>query len=284
MGIKLSIKKLVGTLLTLNILQFLIGLIIWIGMGSSLLGQVNHYIFLTMGMMLFNSFITILGLYFAGKYKNVNMVESIHDLEELNTTLRAQRHDYLNHIQVVYGLLELNEYEEAKKYLNPVFKDIMKVSKALKTAQPAVNALLQSKMQAAQQNNIDLYLEVRSDLKHITMEPWNLCKILANIIDNAITALSVVEKNKSIHIEIGETPDRYNFVIYNNGPQIPDGILGDIFKQGVTTKQEKGHGMGLYIVDKIVREEGGTVQVMSNSNRTGFTVTLPKRDELYRKS
>lgn len=280
----MSIKKLVGTLLTLNILQFLIGLIIWIGMGSSLLGQVNHYIFLTMGMMLFNSFITILGLYFAGKYKNVNMVESIHDLEELNTTLRAQRHDYLNHIQVVYGLLELNEYEEAKKYLNPVFKDIMKVSKALKTAQPAVNALLQSKMQAAQQNNIDLYLEVRSDLKHITMEPWNLCKILANIIDNAITALSVVEKNKSIHIEIGETPDRYNFVIYNNGPQIPDGILGDIFKQGVTTKQEKGHGMGLYIVDKIVREEGGTVQVMSNSNRTGFTVTLPKRDELYRKS
>ena len=280
----MSIKKLVGTLLTLNILQFLIGLIIWIGMGSSLLGQVNHYIFLTMGMMLFNSFITILGLYFAGKYKNVNMVESIHDLEELNTTLRAQRHDYLNHIQVVYGLLELNEYEEAKKYLNPVFKDIMKVSKALKTAQPAVNALLQSKMQAAQQNNIDLYLEVRSDLKHITMEPWNLCKILANIIDNAITALSVVEKNKSIHIEIGETPDRYNFVIYNNGPQIPDGILGDIFKQGVTTKQEKGHGMGLYIVDKIVREEGGTVQVMSNSDRTGFTVTLPKRDELYRKS
>lgn len=92
-------------------------------------------------------------------------------------------------MQVVHGLLELEEYEEAKVYMNSVFKEIMKVSKALKTAQPAVNALLQAKLQIAEERGIDMYLEIKSDLKALQIEPWELCKVLANIIDNAMTAL-----------------------------------------------------------------------------------------------
>jgi two-component system, LytTR family, sensor histidine kinase AgrC len=272
----LNIRKIVNTLLIVNILQFIIGLAIWIGVGSSLLGKVSIYIYLSMGFMLFSSFITILGLYFASHYKNINMEESIHNLEELNTTLRSQRHDYLNHFQVIYGLMELKEYEEAKKYLDPVFKDIMKVSKALKTAQPAVNALLRAKMEVADQNGIDMFLEVRSDLKNISIEPWNLCKVLANIIDNGIAALAEREPERKLFLEIGEDRDSYTFYLYNNGPQIPESHLEDIFKQGFTTKKEQGHGMGLYIVSKIVHEAGGTVNVTSNAEKTSFSVVIPK--------
>jgi sensor histidine kinase regulating citrate/malate metabolism len=275
-GIKLSIKKVVATLLTINILQFIIGLIIWIGVVSSILGEVNIYIFLSMGLMLFSSLITILGLYFASRYKNDNLEESLRNLEGLNTTLRTQRHDYLNHFQVIYGLMELKEYEEAKKYLEPVFKDIMKVSKALRTAQPAVNALLQAKMEVAEKNGIDLFLEVRSDLKNISIEPWNLCKVLANIIDNGITALSETDRKKSMHIEISESRDSYTFLIYNNGPQIPETQLEEIFRQGFSTKREYGHGMGLFIVSKIVKEAGGEVGVASGPEKTCFSVEIPK--------
>lgn len=273
----MSIKKIVATLLTINILQFIIGLAIWIGVGSSIFGKVNIYIFLSIGLMLFSSLITILGLYFAGHYKNVYLEESIKNLEDLNTTLRSQRHDYLNHFQVIYGLMELKEYEEAKKYLDPVFKDIMKVSKALKTSQPAVNALLQAKLEVADKNHIDMFLEVRSDLKHIEIEPWNLCKVLANIIDNGITALSELDKEKRIYIEIGEDSSNYTFMIYNNGPQIPESKLDEIFKQGYTTKNGQGHGMGLYIVAKIVREAEGKVEVTSVADKTTFSVTIPKK-------
>ena len=272
----MNIKKIVGTLLTINILQFIISFIIWIGVGSSILGEVNIYIFLSMGLMLLSSLVTIIGLYFATRYKNVNLEESIKNLEELNITLRAQRHDYLNHFQVIYGLMELQEYDEAKKYLDPVFKDILKVSKALKTAQPAVNALLQAKMKVAEKNQIDLFLEVRSDLRQIAIEPWNLCKVLANIIDNGITALSEQKEERSIYIEIGEDKDKYTFLIYNNGPQIPANQLEEIFRQGVTTKKEQGHGMGLFIVSRILKESGGTVEVTSTKEQTSFLVGIPK--------
>lgn len=275
----MNIKKLVAALLSVNILQFIVVLIIWIGVGSSMLGEVNIYIYLSMGLMLFSSLITILGLYFASHYENVNLEESIHNLEKLNTTLRAQRHDYLNHIQVIYGLMELREYEEARKYLDPVFKDIVKVSKALKTAQPAVNALLQAKMEVAETNHVDMFLEVRSDLKNILIEPWNLCKVLANIIDNEISALSEREQERKLFLEISEDQCSYTFLIYNNGPQIPESQLTVIFEQGISTKREQGHGMGLYIVSKIVHEAEGTVEVSSNAEMTCFTVTIPKNME-----
>jgi len=272
----MNIKKLVGALLLINLLQFFVGLMIFVILGRTIINEISIYMYLSVGVMLLSSVITILGLYFAFRFKNINITESIQNLEELNTKLRAQRHDYLNHFQVIYGLMELGEYEEAKKYIDPVFKDIMKVSKALKTAQPAVNALLQAKIEAAEKKNIDLYLEIRSELKNLPLEAWNLCKVLANIIDNGITALSEVEHERSIHLEIGEDQNNYTFNIYNNGPEIQKNQLENIFKQGYSTKRDEEHGMGLYIVSKIVKDAGGSIKVTSDTGKTNFFIELPK--------
>jgi sensor histidine kinase regulating citrate/malate metabolism len=272
----MNLKKLVGALLLINLLQFFVGLTILMIQGKTIIDEVSIFMYLAIGLMLLSSLVTILGLYFTIRYKNDIMSETLSNLEELNTKLRAQRHDYLNHFQVIYGLMELGEYEEAKGYIDPVFKDIMKVSKALKTSQPAVNALLQAKICAAEKKGIDLYLEIRSQLKEIPIEPWNLCKVLANIIDNGITALSEANHEKSIHIEIGEDMNCYTFLVYNNGPEIPRGQLENIFRQGFTTKKEMEHGMGLFIVAKIIREAGGTISVNSSVDKTSFYIELPK--------
>lgn len=278
----LSIKKIIIALLVINTLQFLAGLAIWLSIERTVFEEINVYIYLSMGLMIFSTLVTIRGLFYAYRYKHKYLEDSISNLEELNTKLHTQRHDYLNHFQVIYGLIELGEFEEAKQYIEPVFKDILKVSKALKTAQPAVNALLQAKIEAAEKNQIDLFLEVRSDLKCIPMEPWNLCIVMANIIDNSITALSEDKRmrentEKTIHIIIGENMVEYTFEIYNNGPMIVEHELEEIFKQGFTSKNEHGHGMGLYIVSKILREVNGNIKVTSNRDKTSFIIHIPKK-------
>ena len=53
-------------------------------------------------------------------------------LEDLNGTLRAQRHDFMNHLQVVFSLLELEDYKEASDYIERVYGDIRRVSRTLK--------------------------------------------------------------------------------------------------------------------------------------------------------
>ena len=106
--------------------------------------------------------------------------QSCRHLEALNGELRSQRHDYLNHLQVVYGLMELEEYGELKRYLKPVYKGMLKTGKALKTSKPALNALLKAKMDEAEGKNIDFYVEVKSDLKKLNVEDW-VTKLLQKI-------------------------------------------------------------------------------------------------------
>lgn len=269
-------KKIIRTLLIISVIQFLVEISVLIMAGIKLTGEVNEIVFISVGIMIFSSIFLFIVLYLFYGNQNNNLEESMKNLEELNTKLRAQRHDYLNHLQVIYGLMELEEYEEAKKYMKPVFKDIMKVSKALKTKQPAVNALLQAKMEAAEKEEIDFYMEIRSDLKAIAIEPWDLCKILGNLIDNGITALKEKEGERQLHVEMWEDREKYYFDIYNNGPMIPKENRELIFRQGFTTKKEEGHGMGLSIISRIIKENDGKITLFSDEKRTSFQVEIKK--------
>lgn len=204
---------------------------------------------------------------------------SYRDLERLNSDLRAQRHDYLNHLQVVYGLMELEEYDELKNYLAPIYKGMMKTGKALKTKNPAVNALLRAKMEEAESKGIDFYVEVTSDLSGLKAEPWELCKVLANLMDNAITALEAIPSEKKLRVDIGEDRDSYRFSVANNGPAIPEELQESIFREGFTTKKESGHGMGLSIVTQVLKTYKGTISLSSTEEETVFRIRIPKSNQ-----
>ena len=207
------------------------------------------------------------------------LVSSYRDLERLNSDLRAQRHDYLNHLQVVYGLMELEEYDELKNYLAPIYKGMMKTGKALKTKNPAVNALLRAKMEEAESKGIDFYVEVTSDLSGLKAEPGELCKVLANLMDNAITALEAIPSEKKLRVDIGEDRDSYRFSVANNGPAIPEELQESIFREGFTTKKESGHGMGLSIVTQVLKTYKGTINLSSTEEETVFRIRIPKSNQ-----
>lgn len=273
------IRKTVRSLILINGLQFAAVLLLCCVVYDNIAGSIDRTAFLAAalaaGVLLLSSLVTLLGLYAASRYQDESYRESMKNLESLNAKLRAQRHDYLNHIQVIHGLMELGEYEDAKKYMAPVFADINRVTRALKTSQPAVNALLQAKMESAAKKGILMYVEVGNPLKRMGLEAWEVCKILANLIDNAVTALEETEGEKKITVEIRREGKEDVFYVKNNGPRIPDDMREPIFRQGFTTKKEEGHGMGLAIVSDIVREAGGSISFSSGEKETCFEIRLP---------
>ena len=203
--------------------------------------------------------------------------ESIDNLCSLNDKLRMDRHDYLNHLQIVYGLMELEEYDEMNSYLRKVYKELLKTGKAVKTSKPAINALLAAKLSESEAKQISFLIEVKSDLKNLDIEDWELCKILSNLIDNAIKALEDSDTaEKKIRINITETPERYIFSVENNGPEIPLENRERIFKKGFTTKTGDGHGMGLAIVSEILADNNGDIRLKSDEEETVFTVSFSK--------
>ncbi|MCR5769000.1 MAG: Spo0B domain-containing protein [Lachnospiraceae bacterium] len=203
--------------------------------------------------------------------------ESFENLGKLNDKLRMDRHDYLNHLQVVYGLMELKEYDEMESYLREVYKELQKTGKAIKTSKPAINALLAAKSAEADTKGIYFLIEVKSDLKNLPIEDWELCKVLSNLIDNAIRALEESDREgKRLRINITETPENYLFEVENNGDMIPEGIQESIFKKGFSTKKDEGHGMGLSIVSEILNANKGSIKLRSNEEETVFTVAFEK--------
>lgn len=276
-------KKIVKILLIINALQLAVGLAALLWMNYVTYEEKEQLLRYMLIILSLTSFVILAGLYLAWKGKDDAYEQIMHHLEVQNTTLRAQRHDYLNHFQVIYGLLELDEYEEAKKYLKPVYQEITKVGKVLKTAQPAVNALLQAKWQAAEAAGVTVYFDIHSNLKELPLEAWNLCKVLANLIDNGIRAVTENTLDPMIKILIDESEKEYYFTIVNNGPMIEPRFQQMIFQPGVTTKTGEGHGMGLYIVNKIIQEAGGSVRLSSSEGRTAFDIILPKENMVKQK-
>lgn len=97
----MNIKKTVKALLIINGLQFIAAILLWLVIGTHVLGRVNPAVYLTIGILLLSSLLTLLGLYAASRYQDDSYRESMKNLENLNLKLRAQRHDYLNHLQVI---------------------------------------------------------------------------------------------------------------------------------------------------------------------------------------
>jgi len=200
-----------------------------------------------------------------------NMIKNtLDELQNLNVTLRAQRHDFMNHLQVVYGLMEMEEYKEATGYLETVYKDIQKVNQVLRTSSPAVNALLQAKVLFGEKRGITTKLTITTQLNDLKMPAWEFCRILGNIIDNAIYVLQEKDGDRLIEVELYEDLKSYGFRIKNNGGKIPQNIINRIFEVGITTKGDKGDGMGLAIVKELVEEYQGKISVKSDEQCTFF--------------
>lgn len=269
-------NRLIRRILIPSYIQFFLCLLFWIGAGVNAFSVLYAGLYILMALLMFSSIAIILASFMLDRFYLDRIHESLSNLEELNLKLRAQRHEYLNEMQVVYGLLELGEYEEARDYLKPVYTDIAKVSKALKTVKPAVNALLQAKMETAGRMGVGLFVEVSSNLSAIRMEQWDLCKVLGNLIDNALTAVADIDGEKYVRVQIAENEEVYLLEVYNNGPVIPKEKQELIFKKGYSSKKEEGHGMGLGIVKEIVSMAMGRITVSSNKGKTLFSVYIPK--------
>lgn len=201
----------------------------------------------------------------------------VSQMDALNRTLRAQRHDFLNHLQVVFSLIEMDEYQEASDYIEKVYGDMQSVSRTMRTDNPAINALLRAKMATCEEAGIHVKLDALGSWKNLPMPAWEMCRVFSNIIDNAADALKNTT-DKQLTISLREDLHGFSFTVSNNGPMIPPAIARRIFDPGVSSHGE-GRGMGLYIVRTTIEKYGGHVSVHSDAAQTAFSGFVPHMKE-----
>jgi signal transduction histidine kinase len=115
------------------------------------------------------------------------------------------------------------------------------------------------------------------NLPKIPANGSELNQIWTNLIDNAISAMnSHSNGDKILTVRTVLEPDDVLVEFIDNGPGIPQEIRGKIFEPFFTTKPVgEGTGLGLDIVQRIVRTHQGNIHLDSRPGYTSFKIRLP---------
>jgi len=202
-------------------------------------------------------------------------LDALRQVEELLHTMREQRHNFGHELQVVYGLLEVQEFQAAQDYLKKSVTEVAAASESVKTDNLGITALLYTKTGLAEARNIDLHITVETSLRQLSMETRDINLILGNLIDNAVEAVEgLTAPERRVEVTIKQNLEGYVFAVANGGATISPDTIDQIFKPGFSTKGE-GRGMGLYSIKKLVKKYHGDIRVTSDSDGTCFRVVIP---------
>ena len=202
--------------------------------------------------------------------------EAYRQLEDLNRTLRAQRHNFKNHLQVVYSLTEMAAYDDVQEYVQRIYEDVQSVGSFIRTSVPAVNALLSAKAADCAERGIAFETDIQSTWDPIQVPGWEMCRILGNLVDNAIDAvLEAKDRTPQVRVCIGEDIRSWTLQVSNNGPEIPAAQRREIFQPGFTTKAA-GRGNGLSIVAGLLDKYVGEMRLESDHECTCFSCSFPR--------
>lgn len=230
--------------------------------------------------------ILLLSFFFIQKWYQKEIKKAVGDTEEVYlkefrsiiNSIKSTKHDFVNHIHVLYGLIELKHFDKAIEYMNLLLKEVRFVDLSLKIANPALLVLFHTKWEMAQAKQIDIHFDVSQDsFDHIKSN--DLIKLFSNLIDNAIEATTELPiDERKVEVVCKRFFNFYQFEVRNSGKMISSKEKQKIFLSGYTTKQienGKSRGFGLSIVQEIVNKYSGEIQVESNHQITVFRILIP---------
>lgn len=115
------------------------------------------------------------------------------------------------------------------------------------------------------------------DVLRTEMRPENFFCLLQILTSNAVEWVRRVEVPR-IRIVVEATEEHCEIVFSDNGPGIPEDIVGRVFDP-LFSRKEGGRGMGLTIARQLVEAHGGRISVILDGRRKGanFQLLLPRK-------
>jgi nitrogen-specific signal transduction histidine kinase len=221
---------------------------------------------------------------------NVNMIKEVQkELVTVGQSFALLTHDIKNMLEgleggayVVDEGLKDNDMELTGKGWNIVRKNVAEISQVTqdvlyssKKRTPKFQAV---KPGAVAHQAVELFHEKASTLEiqlisqlnpsvpHTTMDSPSIVRMLSNLIWNALEACDKDDEKPSNSVIIRADyfdKNHYMFEIEDNAEGMDDTTQKNLFKEFYSTKGDQGTGLGLLVVDRIVRNHKGKIEVLT---------------------
>lgn len=218
---------------------------------------------------------------FRDKTEITRLAEEVTGVRQVVEALRANNHEFMNKLHVILGLIQIGETDEAKKYIVSQTKEQQqKVTLVMnKIEDSTIAALMLGKISRAKEMGVELYIDSNSSLRKRKgrVNSHALVTIIGNLLENAIEAVSISDKEKKeVNILIEEDSYAILIEVKDTGVGIAKENLSKVFSNGYSTKGEN-RGKGLMLLKQVVENLNGKVEVFSNVNEgCQFKVCITK--------
>ncbi|MBB4933822.1 sensor histidine kinase regulating citrate/malate metabolism [Lipingzhangella halophila] len=189
--------------------------------------------------------------------------------------LRAQAHEFSNQIHVITGLLELEEHDEAARYVSTIGGARTQLSDDVtsRVADSSVAALLIAKASLAAEQDVTLRVSAGTGLD--AQDPdlsADLVTVVGNLVDNALDAVRG-GPDPWVEVDLAEDNDAVRVRVSDSGRGVPPELAWKVFLRGFSTKGAESvyRGVGLALVRLVCSRRGGSVEV----DGAEFTALLP---------
>ncbi|QKJ51913.1 sensor histidine kinase DpiB [Providencia rettgeri] len=219
---------------------------------------------------------------------------SQNDIESLNSqltqvrqyveNLRTLRHEHLNWMSTLSGLLQMKEYDQALALIKGESESQQQLIDTLRRQffDKQVAGLLFGKYHRAKELGLQLKFTAGSQLRDLpdSLNSTEFCAVLGNLLDNAFEAsLKSNQGNKQVELYLSDEGKEIVIEVVDQGCGFPEELQNKWFERGVTTKTDATdeHGIGLYLVASYVKRCNGAVIIEENQpHGTVFSIFIPK--------
>jgi signal transduction histidine kinase len=221
---------------------------------------------------------------------NVNMIKDVQkELVTLGQSFAVLTHDIKNMLEgleggayVVDEGIKDSDWKLAGKGWHIVKKNITEISRVtqniLYSSKKRTPQFQKAKPNEVARRTVELYQEKASamaiqlisllnpTLPQTTMDVSSITRMLSNLIWNALEACDKDRRKESNAVFI--RADYYNknhwmFEVEDNADGMEEDTAENIFEEFFSTKGDKGTGLGLMVVDRIVRNHKGRIEILT---------------------
>ena len=221
---------------------------------------------------------------FRSKDEIATLNAQLTQIKQYVESLRTLRHEHLNWMSTINGLLQMKEYDRVLAMVQGESQAQQQLIDSLRGAfaDLQVAGLLFGKVQRARELGLTMTIVPGSQLHQLPegLDSTEFAAIVGNLLDNAFEAsLRTQQGNKIVELYLSDEGDDVIIEVADQGCGVPEALREKIFEQGVSTRTDEPgeHGIGLYLIASYVRRCNGVITLEDNSPcGTLFSLFLPK--------
>ena len=205
---------------------------------------------------------------------NSLMTENYQKLREIQNESAKTRHDFNHHLKVLAELAIKDGSKDIENYIQGLLDTTISEAKMCHSGNDIIDAIINSKQLDANHQAIQFHYLVNFSIP-TNIQATDLCAILANQIDNAFDAVSMIPSTEKRIVDVHIWQKTGNIAILQVSNEVQANPF-DLNPQLHSTKSDvsRPHGLGLSSIRDTAKKYHGTVENTFKDGKFISTVLL----------